>query len=276
MLEAQGGRLEQEDIEPGGKFGGKLILKASKSNATGRVTSVSVLGPKVSGWTYKAKNIPGTEWAEYKFETERYEKSYYTPPTPESLAELASVKATIKEAAKKTAPEAIPLINPTDADAERVQAALNAKANKRLDEYDRKNGLDYSSEVARMTQAQYKIKSAGSYGQAETKFIGPDLLPTFRRYYGNTSEGSKFKIRLLRSSELYNADRVIILTDKPQKPLPIPTQEEPQEPPTPEPDPTPTPDSESQPVKAQAVLFPDLEPIPPPRYEQAALFEVMA
>jgi len=207
MLEGQGGRLEQHDIEPGGKIGGKLILKASKSSATGRVTSVAIIGPKVEGWTYKAQNLPGTQWAEYKLDTERLDPSAYTPPTEESLAELANIKAEIKSALKKAKGETIPLVNPTNEDAERLQAVWNSK---RKPSY----GEPESLEVIRMTQAEYSAQSKGTYARFESKEI----------------TGGGFVLRA--GSVMRRPDcpvvakvrgycgQVVVITDKPQKPFP--------------------------------------------------------
>lgn len=196
MLEAQGGRLEQTDIEPGGQIGGKLILKVSKSNATGRVTSCACLGPKVGeGWHYKVYNIPGTEWAEYTVKTERLKPEAYTPPTAETLAELAEIKARIKTAREETTPKAPPTINPTKAEAEKLQAIWNTEANKE------------------MTQAEYSAASKGTYCKAEIVGIQPGGQ-IFHPYHTLTAQlDSVAKVRKY-------SRQVIILTDKPQKAFP--------------------------------------------------------
>ncbi|WP_309382009.1 DUF3560 domain-containing protein [Cerasicoccus frondis] len=203
MLKAQGGRLEQSDIEPGGKLGGKLILRVNRSNATKRVTSVAVIGPKVEGYTYKARNIKGTEWAEYQIDTQRLDPAAYKAPTDESKAELAKVKKAIK-AAKAKGPKALQLINPTDADAERLQAVWNT------DPFYKR---DKPAEVHRMTQAEYSAQSKGTYAACESVCI--------------EEGGQKDTGRALRPSPYRNLCKVrchhrhvIILTDKPQKPLP--------------------------------------------------------
>ena len=129
MLAAQGGRLEsaESEIVKGGKLGGRLIVKVNKSPATKRVTSVSVLGPRVEGWAYRVTNIPGTEYAEYQIETERLSPDAYKEPTPESLEELKAFQALVR-AQKAKKPKAPSLINPTDEDAERLQKELNDRA----------------------------------------------------------------------------------------------------------------------------------------------------
>lgn len=217
MLEAQGGRLEQCEVLPGGKFAGKLILRVNKSSATGRATSVSILGDKVDGWTYKASNISGTQWAEHSFDLERYAPDAYTPPTPESLAELARVKAAIKAAAPKSEP--CPLINPTDADAERLQALWNERAKAANDSCETKT-------IQRVTQAVYSANSKGTFARAETRGLCRDgeleNNPNWNMYSKERNERAKrigspvCKVRISG----FDPYCVIVLTDKPQKPLP--------------------------------------------------------
>jgi hypothetical protein len=161
MLAAQGGRLEQCEVLPGGKLGNRLIIKVSKSTATGRPTSCDILGDRVTSWTYKASNLPGTEWAAYKFDLERLSPDAYTPPTPESLKYLEEVRAKIKVGAKKSKGDPCPLINPTDEDAERLQKVWN-EAEKDTTKH---------SQVVRMTQAQYSALSAGTYARCKTVVI---------------------------------------------------------------------------------------------------------
>jgi hypothetical protein len=233
MLAAQGGRMEQSEVLIGGKIGGKLILKASKSSVTKRVTSVKLMGPKVgSGWHYQVSNIPGTEFAEYHFDTERLNPSSYTPPTPESLAELAAFKASQKAAAPVKA--VCPLVNPTNEDAERLQSILNERAK---EEHEKRN--TYTSESGRAmhsaefkpsavlyaTQASYSHNSKGSYAAAGTRglFAGGIFIDS----YYNAAEKMRAKhgreVCQVRqtSGDGYNSPRrVIVLTDKPQKALP--------------------------------------------------------
>ena len=209
MLEAQGGRLEQFEVLPGGKLGGKLIIKVSKSTVTGRATSADVIGPKVTGWTYRAANIPGTDYAAHKFDLERLAPDAYTPPTPESLAELAAFNKARKANAPKK--DACPLINPTDEDAERLQAIWNAARSSKWG--------DAEKPVTRITQAQYSANSGGSYSAAETKLIAAGGLEP-RSHSGRHLEPAICKVRFLGRS-------VIILTDKPQKKLPAEAFEDP-------------------------------------------------
>lgn len=230
MLEAQGGRLAHVEIEAGGKIGGKLIIKVNKSTVTGRVTSVDLLGPKVQGWCYKVTNIPGTEYAAYSFDTERMPPDAYKPPTPETLAELAAFKASKKASAPDKAP--CPLINPTDADAERLQAIWNERQIECLKLQDKRSpygGDSYvkaykPSEVFRMTQAQYSANSQGEYSRCSTRPVYASGVMGERYYRAAEKQREQYgpppcQVRRTSGGN-YSADRVIVLTDKPQKPLP--------------------------------------------------------
>lgn len=225
MLEAQGGRLASVEIEKGGYIGGKLIMKVNKSSVTGRVTSVDLKGPKVNGWTYKAHNVTGTDYALYQFDTERMPMSAYKSPTDESRAELASLVAEKKSSAPKVA--TIPIVNPTDADAERLQSVWNENA--RLDMERRKVRNGYAedhkpSTVLRITQAAYSAHSKGSYASAGTRGVFAGGIECDNYY--NAAQKMREKHGPLvcqvrrTSAGCYQASRVIILTDKPQKPLP--------------------------------------------------------
>lgn len=196
MLESQGGRLASVEIEPGGKLGGKLIFKVNKSPKTKRVTSVSVLGPKVESWVYRAKNILGTEWAEHTFNTERLAPDAYTPPTDESRAELKRIKAEIKKA-QAPLKNKLSLVNPTDEDAERLQAAINPE-----------------KAVQRLTQATYSANSKGEYARLKVKDItGGGRVRRLGGLTGRPDCPTVCKVRM-------DGDCVIVLTDKPQKKLP--------------------------------------------------------
>jgi hypothetical protein len=222
MLAAAGGMLEQCDVLPGGKLGGKLIIKVSKSSVTKRATSCDVLGPKVSRWTYKASNIPGTEFAAYKLDLERMKPEFYTAPTPESLAELEKFNSDRKTNAPKSIKP--PLINPTDVDAERLQAVFNER---NAAQHARENpyGKDYEpAKVLRITQSAYSAASKGSYAKAETRGIcagGNVKLREWNIYSKESYAEAKRIGPAICEVRLANYDKnVIILTDKPQKPFP--------------------------------------------------------
>lgn len=219
MLAAAGGVLEQCDTEvvAGGKLGGKLILKVHKSPVTKRPKSVDVVGPKVDRWTYRATNIPGTEFAFHSFDLERFDPRAYTPPTPESLAELEEFKTKLTASRKRTDLGA-GLINPTDADAERLQALWNKRIKARLE--GRKLRGDWAeafvpTEVHRMNQATYSAVSGGTYSSCYTVELSAGGERNRRKEYGP----NVCKIRM-RSGHGSMANHVIVITDKPRKPLP--------------------------------------------------------
>lgn len=220
MLEAQGGRLASAEIEVGGKLGGKLIMKVNKSATTSRVTSVSVIGPKVTGWTYRAQNILGTEYALHQFATERMAPGSYVAPTPESLAELEAIKAQQKAAAPVK--DACPLINPTEADAQRLLDKWNAEGLAKFQEGKRSGRCYGEFEPAKLTkisQKTYSEVSKGAYARAETLGLaaGGVLASRFRKSTGK----DVCKIRTTYGgSGAYTPKSIIILTDKPGKPLP--------------------------------------------------------
>ena len=234
MLKGQGGTMETATaIEVGGKIGGKLIWKTNKSPATGRIVSVSLLGPKVNGWAYRVRNIPGTELAEYQFPTERLESSAYTPPTEQSIAELETLKKQVAKVRKERNTKAPSLINPTNEDAERLQAIWNAKA-REYDGFDPCRAKAHAENIQDQTviyttQEGYAARSRGTYGIWKTVLVNQGGERHYRNIYGKTNGTPVCKVREGYSVGGYtgNARRVIVLTDKPQKPLPASVWETP-------------------------------------------------
>jgi hypothetical protein len=226
MIEAEGGRLAAVEMVPGGFLYGKQIYKVNKSPVTGRVTSVAVKVARVEGWTYRVENQPGTDYALAQFDTERLPPDAYRAPTEEELAAYEATRKEEKKAAKAKAAPTIPLINPTDEDAERLQALWNQrvidKGNARMAEnkYSYRPELDgEQSKVLRITQAAYSANSGGTYSRAETaEVMAGGFAP--RGYARRTHSGKAVCKLRVASGENYKAERVIILTDKPQKPLP--------------------------------------------------------
>lgn len=220
MLEAAGGVAETlAEILPGGTFCGKLIVRVYKSNETGRAKSVEVLGPRVQGWTYRAKNVPGTEFALHSFDLQRYPANSYAPPTPETLAQLEEFKSKKSEGKAPT----VPLINPTPEDAQRLQDLWNAKARAAW-EAARARGRHAEeptpSTVAFMTQAAYSAKSAGAYGMAAAGLILPGGVRATSGRFAPKEIACKVRYHLRGGFAWCNAESVIVLTDKPQKSLP--------------------------------------------------------
>jgi hypothetical protein len=176
------------------------------------------------------------------YNIERLPSTAYRPPTEEERAAFqATTEAARKGKAaaakeKRDAGENCPLINPTDADAERLQAALNAaKFAEHCESNKRRYGRDYAdqfkpSTICRTTQARYSAVSKGSYARAETRGICANaaIEPRFSNMWTQRSADEAKargpKICEVRTTDSdgsdYGARRVIILTDKPQKPLP--------------------------------------------------------
>ena len=222
MLEAQGGRAAFVEMEAGGFIGGHQITKVTKSPATGRVVSVEVEHMSET-------NQYGREWSDGKgprmlktlINIERMGANIYRAPTDEEraayAAKVADAKKTKAKASKEKAAagENCPLINPTDEDAERLQALWNEKATE-CGWYQRNGGKP--SEVLRMNQTQYSANSGGTYASLSTITVCEHGTKHETRSGDTISRHSVFKIRA--TSNGYNADRVIVITDKPQKAIP--------------------------------------------------------
>ena len=233
MLEAQGGRAAHVEMVPGGFLGSRQIQKVNKSAVTGRVVSVAVWGEhtgytRESGYTERK-----TRPCLVNIETERLAAEVYRPPTAEELEAFHAAKKAAKAAAPKV--EKIPLINPTEADAERLQAIWNERAKLKHDEADIKRygkvyGEFQPATVTRIKQETYSAASKGSYARAETRGLrkSAHLAPPESNMYN--SEQAKLdkeqgpavcNLRVTRGSDSWPYPRsVIVLTDKPQKPLP--------------------------------------------------------
>jgi hypothetical protein len=225
MIEAEGGRLAAVEMVCGGFLYGKQIYKVNKSPATGRVTSVGIKVARVEGWTYRVENQPGTDYALAQFDTERLPPDAYRAPTAEELAEYEATRKAEKTAAKAKKPAPIPLVNPTDADAERLQALWNERNRAKGEERRARDKYAYcpelegeASTVLRITQATYSANSGGTYSRAETVHIAAGGV-AMNTYATRSKYTPACKLRL-SSGGAYMAPRIIILTDKPQKPLP--------------------------------------------------------
>lgn len=242
MLEAQGGRAAHVEMIPGGWLGSYQIHKVNKSPATGRVVSVGVM-VKTNGrnrWGNADPNAP--EFRLEIIETERMKADVYRAPTPEELAEFEKAKKATKAKEKAARKEtAIPLINPTDEDANRLQAIWNEKSKAEFQgrifrQYgNRQTWIDYiektwkPSTVCRISQATYSNASKGSHARAETRDMGANCELQSNSYNAKKIE-AHCKIRTTwgdGEASGYPARRVIVLTDKPQKPLPASVWEKP-------------------------------------------------
>lgn len=212
MLEAQGGRAAFVEMVAGGWIGSHQIQKVNKSPVTGRVVSVAVLLPTRAsfdrkGKAYGADNPKPLVLANLNIE--RLQKEVYRAPTAEELTAFEEAKKAEKKERKANAAPTIPLINPTNEDAEKLQAYWNSKKSSW--------GETKQKPVLKMTQVEYSNISGGSYSKAETLYIKANGDENHIQYRGNVQEGASFKVRVYG----YDPRQVIVITDKPQKPLPI-------------------------------------------------------
>ena len=226
MLAVDGGTVTETDIEPGGwlrparrdsRFGrARLnadgfcqVLKVFKSPATGRVTSVQVMGadPFMNDHEVKPRTI----------NVERLGEDAYRAPTDAEREQFATVTTARKAAKKAAKPVAPSLINPTEEDAQKLQDFLNSDM-KAKHERSKSYGDCPVSTVKRMTQAEYSAESGGTYSRCETSSV------TENRRLQEIHSGDRvtcFKVRTASPGGFcYAARRVIVITDKPQKPLP--------------------------------------------------------
>jgi hypothetical protein len=218
MIGDEGGMVSEVEIEPGGWFGEHQVHKVNKSPSTGRVTSVAIRGK----WGYTSVNGRRVYVDHANAEglalmnIERLGEDAYRPPTDEEREEFKKATAAAKKKAKASKPAAPKLINPTDEDAERLQGVWNERARERHAKTKQYTEFKPST-VFRMTQAQYSERSKGSYASLKAKEIGEKLLPDREA----KQRRAIFKARTApSSSDFYAADRVVILIDKPQKPIP--------------------------------------------------------
>ena len=234
MLANEGGTAADADMEPGGWFKGMQITKVNKSAVTGRVVSVGILAPTTNSYDRKGNPYSTDNPRPVVMHTvnvERAAEGAYRPPTDEERAAFLEATAKRKAEEKAKKPAAPSLLNPTDEDAERLQALWNAaaqakhKASRRYDEYK-------PTSVRRMTQAEYSARSKGEYALYETRTLHADGRPSRRSSNLWTSEGAAYdkslpavacKVRVGPGNaySAYSPDAVVIITDKPQKPLPI-------------------------------------------------------
>lgn len=194
MLENEGGKASEVEMEVGGWIGKHQIRKINRSPVTKRVVSVMVWGQH----PWKTENDQPVMCLR-PVNIERCGSEIYRPPTDEEKAAFAE-----KCKAEKKPP--ISTINPTDEDAQRFQMYLNLQAAKLAQE--RGKGRQKDREVERTTQARYShFSSDGSIYHMGQFTIG-DV--TF-----------KMRMRNRGFYDYHAAEHVVILTDKPQKPIPI-------------------------------------------------------
>lgn len=229
MLEAQGGRAGAVEMVPGGWLGKYQIQKVNKSNVTGRVVSVDVqYMSETNRWGNPWQDGKGARMLAVQIKVERMDANAYRAPTPEELEAFNAGKQAEKAKRKATAPPTIPLINPTDEDAERLQALINER---HVAEWVRRHGRPSASygpksaEVRKMTQAEYSAISTGAYAKAETRTVHATGLIGDKDSNLWSQRAQDYKARIgpalckLRFAG-YDPIYVLIISDKPQKQLP--------------------------------------------------------
>jgi hypothetical protein len=193
MLGDEGGTAADADIVIGGHIRGFRVVSVKRSPVTSRVVSVEILH----------------EGKPRRINVERLPEGAYIPPTEEQLREFLVSEATRKAEIKAAKPKAPSLINPTEEDAQKLQAMWNASAK-------------HPSEIWRMTQSEYSDRSKGSYGMCSAVEIDEQGKRRWAGCYGMSGRETVFKLRIGGPSnqEIYGAYRVVVITDKPQKPIP--------------------------------------------------------
>lgn len=239
MLEAQGGRAGAVEMIPGGWLlvgrrgspsEARQIVKVNKSPVTGRVVSVDVRDNRPSLVNHWGNPFPDgiAKTLVHQIKIERASPDCYRAPTPEELEAFQAAEQAAKKARKEAAPPTPPLINPTDEDAEKLQALINER---HVAEWIKRHGQPTTcykpktAQVERITQAIYSANSKGSYAKAETRDIhaGGEVGDRNSNLWTKAAEERRrrlgpvlCKIRMAG----YDPVRVLVITDKPQKALP--------------------------------------------------------
>lgn len=205
MLANEGGSVDSLDIVPGGRFGEKyLVVKVNKSRATGRPVSVGVWDSTGEGDEVHRVNI------------QRLGEETYKAPTEESKQAVKDLKARLKKSTQTANADKPKLLNPTEEDAQRLQDALNRRE---------RRGQE-PSEILKMTGAEYASQSKGTYSKYGTRFLLVDGS-LYQKTDMWTPQSNVQKLCKVRTrSNGWSAPRVVVLTDKPTKPLPAWTEAE--------------------------------------------------
>lgn len=211
MLENEGGKASEVEMEVGGWIGRHQIHGINRSPVTKRVVSVKLMCAEDHFRKAGLRSI----------NIERLGADVYRAPTDEERAQFAKSTTERKAKAKAEKPASGSLINPTDADAEKLQAIWNQHAE--TTHIKRGRHGDYQPvAVRRMTQAEYSARSKGD-SPYTTVEVSEQLRERYRNAMGSEVCGrvTVFKVRKAPGGGGFNyrADSVVILTDKPQKPI---------------------------------------------------------
>ena len=174
-----------------------------------------------------------------KVNIQRAGEEIYRAPRTDEIEAFKIIKKGLQSDVKKVNAGKPKLINPTNEAAEALQAELNEKAQEALN--GREKGRGYSLEappstVRYMTQKEYSANSGGDRAAFETRFLreGPTLA-TYYSHHRAKEMPIVCKVRTGSSNgkggsyASYGAYCVIVITDKPQKPLPDWTTRTPEE-----------------------------------------------
>lgn len=129
------------------------------------------------------------------------------------------------KAKNPNAPKALPLINPTKEDAERLQALWNKQMFDAVAAKNDKYTVAKTAKVTEVTQAVYSANSKGDYSAFETVEISADgqIVRTIWRNMERVRNAKPaFRVRISnRAYDSYKAPSVALIADKPGKELPI-------------------------------------------------------
>lgn len=213
MLEGQGGTMaDMVEMIPGGFIGSMQIEKVTKDKS-GLVSKVYLRGPH----PYK-EGVASL----HAFSAERLPPGSYRAPTEEESREWSAKVKAVKDAA----PKAPPLLNPTPEGARLLQAVFNEANIQRLRvKVETSGGASYWAEKLEeiqnhspmeTSQAWYSGRSTGEYAPCKTI----DLAEDWTECTWRNKKPIAFRVRTAPAAMDYGPRRVVVLTDKPQKPLP--------------------------------------------------------
>lgn len=198
MLANEGGTAGEVDMIPGGFIGRHQILKVNRSPITKRVVSVNIN----ASWGFVQVNGQRV-YVDHGgvVNIERLGEDAYREPTTEELDAFNGKKA--------AAPKKPGLINPTLEDAQRLQALWNKDSKK-------------PGTVQETTQERYTNRSKWSDFPYTTTLFSDGTAKTYRGTIREWVAAGKTIVGKLRIDPvLYGVHSIVVLTDKPQKPLPI-------------------------------------------------------
>lgn len=125
----------------------------------------------------------------------------------------------------KSSAAAIPLITPTKQDAEKLQALWNAQMAEAISKHrDAAYMTAKVAEIKEITQAIYSANSKSEYDKCTTIELdanGKEVCMGWKDNHYQKIGVPAFRVRIVKSGEIYKAKSVIVLTDKPGKSLPI-------------------------------------------------------